>query len=54
LCAGCPLARFLEGPCDEPSRGFKNGLYRAALRDPQVMVAVLEALLEELETVDAD
>ena len=53
-CAGCPLERFLEGPCDEPSRGFENGLYHAALNDPQVMVEVLEAVLEELETADAD
>ena len=53
-CEGCPLERVLGGPCDEPSRGFKDGLYDAALNDPQVMVEVLEALLEELETPDAD
>ena len=53
-CEGCPLARSLEGPCDEPSRGFKDGLYDAALYDPQIMVEVLEAVLEGLETADAD
>jgi hypothetical protein len=52
-CAGCPLAQVLESPsCDEPSRGFKYGLFHAALIDPQVMVEVLEALLLELEFAD--